>query len=366
MVEIKRTYLQLATQYHPDKVAHLAPEFRALAEQRMKDLNAAYDAIKKIRHAPAWKPDIHSTSSSSQASQHEEGSPSPSAGMPADQEVFMAYTAEISRTVPSCFLFLIDQSGSMEDRWARESGKSKADSLADIVNRLLMNIVIRCTKEEGVRDYFDIGVIGYGSNVGPAFGGALAGREVVPVSDVANRPTRIEERTRKVEDGAGGLVDQTVKFPIWFDPTASGGTPMCHAFTEAQKILSRWITQHPTSFPPIVFNITDGEATDGDPTDAANLVKNLTTNDGNVLLFNVHVSSTQAASIQFPESEVGLPDNFAKVLFGISSPLPGYMRTFALQEGLAASDGARGFVFNADPVAVIQFLEIGTRPSNLR
>src|SRR6516165_6701271 len=101
MVEIKRSYLQLATQYHPDKVAHLAPEFRALAEQRMKDLNAAYDAIKKIRHAPAWKPDLHSTSSSSQASQHEEGSPSPSAGMPADQEVFMAYTAEISRTVPS-------------------------------------------------------------------------------------------------------------------------------------------------------------------------------------------------------------------------------------------------------------------------
>jgi hypothetical protein len=278
----------------------------------------------------------------------------------------MPYTAEISRAMPSCFLFLIDQSGSMEDGWARESGKSKADGLADIINRLLMNIVIRCTKEEGVRNFFDIGVIGYGSNVGPAFGGALAGRELVPVSDVANLPARIEERTRKVEDGAGGLVDQTVKFPIWFDPTASGGTPMCHALTEAHKSLSRWIAQHPTSFPPIVFNITDGEATDGDPTNAANLVKNLTTNDGNVLLFNVHVSSTDAAEILFPDSEAGLPDNFAKLLFGISSLLPGYMRTFALQEGLAASSGARGFVFNAHPVAVIQFLDIGTRPSNLR
>src|SRR5262249_45243871 len=141
----------------------------------------------------------------------------------------MPYAAEISRTVPSCFLFLIDQSGSMQDKWAGESGKSKAESLADIINRLLMNIVIRCTKEEGVRDYFDIGVIGYGNNVGPAFGGALVGRAVVPVSDVANLPTRVEDRTRKVEDGAGGLVEQTVKFPIWFDPTASGGTPMCQA-----------------------------------------------------------------------------------------------------------------------------------------
>lgn len=278
----------------------------------------------------------------------------------------MPYTAEINRATPSCFLFLIDQSGSMQDSWAGESGKSKADGLADIINRLLMNIVLTCTKEEGVRDYFDIGVIGYGSNVGPAFVGGLAGREIVPLSDVANMPARIEERIRKVEDGAGGLVDQTVKFPIWFDPIASGGTPMCHALTEAQTILSRWIAQHSTSFPPIVFNITDGEVTDGDPTNAVNLVKNLSTNDGNVLLFNVHVSSTHAAPILFPDSETGLPDNFAKLLFRISTLLPGYMRTFALQEGLAASDGARGFVFNATPVAVIQFLKIGTTPSNLR
>jgi hypothetical protein len=112
MVDIRRTYRQLAIQVHPDKVAHLAPEFRALAEQRMKDLNAAYNAIKKLRHDPTWKPDIHRTSPSPQASQPEEGSPSPSADMPADKEVLMAYTAEISRTIPSCFLFLIDQSGS--------------------------------------------------------------------------------------------------------------------------------------------------------------------------------------------------------------------------------------------------------------
>jgi hypothetical protein len=278
----------------------------------------------------------------------------------------MPYTAEISRMQPSCFLFLIDQSGSMQDGWAGEPGKKKAESLADIINRLLMNLVIRCTKEEGVRDYFDIGVIGYGNTVGPVFSGALAGREIVPISNVANMPARVEERKKKVEDGTGGLVEQSVKFPVWFDPTAYGGTPMCQALTEAHHVLSRWIAQHPANFPPIVFNITDGEATDGDPTPAASLIRNLTTNDGNVLLFNVHVSSTQAAPILFPATEAGLPDNYATLLFRLSSTLPGYMRTFAQQDGLVASDGARGFVFNADPVAVIQFLDIGTRPSNLR
>jgi hypothetical protein len=39
----------------------------------------------------------------------------------------MAYTGEISRDHPTCFLFVIDQSGSMEERMG--SGRSKAISL---------------------------------------------------------------------------------------------------------------------------------------------------------------------------------------------------------------------------------------------
>ena len=31
--------------YHPDKVAGLAPEYYAIAEQKMKDINAAYAQI---------------------------------------------------------------------------------------------------------------------------------------------------------------------------------------------------------------------------------------------------------------------------------------------------------------------------------
>src|SRR5579872_4177699 len=151
----------------------------------------------------------------------------------------MAYTAEISRTNPSMFLFLIDQSGSMDDPFgAGEGQRKKADEVADAINRLLQNLVIKCAKSEGVRDYYHVGVIGYGSKVGPAFGGSLAGRDLVPISEIADNPARVEERTKKVDDGAGGLVDQTVKFPIWFDATARGGTPMCEALTRAQSIRS--------------------------------------------------------------------------------------------------------------------------------
>ncbi len=279
----------------------------------------------------------------------------------------MPYLAEVSRSNPSCFLFLIDQSGSMQDPFGgAESNRKKADGVADAINKLLQNLVIKCAKSEGVRDYYNVSVIGFGAHVGSAFAGALSGRESVPISDIANQPARIEERTKKIDDGAGGLVDQTIKFPIWFDAIANGGTPMCAAMARAQTILSTWLAQHPDCFPPIVINITDGESTDGDPTNAANAITNLSSSDGNILLFNLHLSSSSAPPVEFPDSEAGLADEYAKLLFGLSSPLPDYMRSIALQEGLPVSEGARGFVFNADIVSVIRFLDIGTRPSNLR
>ena len=278
----------------------------------------------------------------------------------------MSYTAEISRTNPSCFLFLVDQSGSMEDGWAGEPGKQKADGLATIINRLLQNLVLKCAKSEGVRDYYHVGVIGYGDVVGPAFGGALAGKELAPVSAIANLPARIEERKRKTDDGAGGLIEQSIKFPVWFDPKAKGGTPMCAAFGQARKVLTAWLDQHPQGFPPIVINITDGESTDGDPSAAATNLRDLRTDDGNVLLFNLHLSSKSAAPVQFPADEAGLPDKWAKLLYGLSSPLPDFMQQIAAQEGINVGGDSRGFAFNADMVTVIQFLDIGTRPNNLR
>lgn len=279
----------------------------------------------------------------------------------------MPYQAEISRANPSCFLFLIDQSGSMEDPFAgSDSKRRKADLLADAINRLLQNLVIKCAKEDGIRDYFSVGVIGYGNKVGPALAGQLAGREIAPISDIGNMPARIEERKKKVEDGAGGIIEQTIRFPIWFDPVCHGATPMCQALTTAHDVLSRWLAQHPDSFPPIVINITDGEATDGDPSSAADALRKLATSDGNVLLFNVQLSAKEAAPIEFPAQPDPLPDQHARLMFELSSTLTPTMRTVAQQEGYTVDEGSRGFVFNADMVSVIKFLDIGTRPSNLR
>lgn len=274
------------------------------------------------------------------------------------------YTSEISRNNPAMLMFLIDQSGSMQD--ALEAGLTKAEALADAINRLIQNLCIKCAKEEGVRDYFHVAVIGYGQEVGPAFGGALAGRELVPISDAAGMPLRIESRNKKVSDGAGGLIDQPIRFPTWFEPQANGGTPMCNALEVARRIAQQWIDQHPNSFPPVVINITDGESTDGDPTTAAASLRSIATSDGQVLLFNLHISSQKQRPIEFPSSDSELPDQYARLLFSMSSPLAPFMVTAARQEGYSVTEGAKGFAFNAGLVATIKFLDIGTRPSNLR
>src|SRR4028119_1729861 len=137
----------------------------------------------------------------------------------------MPYTAEINRAKPTAFFFLIDQSGSMDDAWGLDTGKRKCDAVSDAINRLLSTLVLRCAKGEDVRDYFQVGVLGYGGAVRTGFGGVLQGRQYLPISEVADNPLRVEERTRKEDDGAGGLIERTIRFPVWVEADGDGAKP---------------------------------------------------------------------------------------------------------------------------------------------
>ena len=56
-----------------------------------------------------------------------------------------------------------------------------------------------------------------------------------------------------------------------------------------------------------------------------------------------------------------MPDEYAKLLFRMSSVFPSAVQEQARTLDLEISEDARGFVFNADMVALVHFLDIGTR-----
>jgi DnaJ-domain-containing protein 1 len=47
--EIKAAYKKKVWQYHPDNVSKLAPEFKEIADRKLKKINAAYEFIARSR-----------------------------------------------------------------------------------------------------------------------------------------------------------------------------------------------------------------------------------------------------------------------------------------------------------------------------
>lgn len=241
------------------------------------------------------------------------------------------YTARVDRSHPSAFVFLIDQSGSMNNRinFGNKS-ISKSEAVADSVNKILAEIINRCTKLEEKYHYFDFSLIGYGGHSNNAdflFEGNLEGKEWVTPDELAKNCTfKSFEVTRVVR---GVEMKTQMQEMCWMSPKANSLTPMGDAFDMATKLLDNWCRNHigVDSYPPVVINITDGQQTDCSNEimlEKAEKLKSLGTIDGNVLLFNIHLAdSASGGSIAFPTSidQVG-DDEHSKLLFNMSSYLP--------------------------------------------
>jgi len=274
----------------------------------------------------------------------------------------MSYQAEISRASPTAILMVVDQSTSMSQRLS--GGQSKAAFLADVLNKTLYTIIASCSKSDGVRDYFHVGVLAYsGENARNGFQGALGEESLHVVSRLADTPLRIETRTKKVAGQNGDVVEQSVRFPIWFEPKSHGKTSMCAGLGAAIDIVGQWCAAHPSAFPPTVLHVTDGHPSDGNPEPAADRLKSLATHDGGCLLFNLHVDAGEGEPLIFPNDERVIGNRFGKTLFRMSSLLPPHAVEAAASKGYDVRPGARGFVYNAGIETIADFFDIGTRPA---
>ncbi len=281
----------------------------------------------------------------------------------------MPYSAEISRLNPTCFLFLVIQCMTVPSY------------SADCVNRIVDNLVQRCSRGMDIRDYFHIGLLGFTTGGFLGMGGirntyTLPGttpeRPFLLISQVAEAADIEEKRVKEVH-GKGEAVEVTRRMPVWLRHRNGGLDPMRGMLEAMEPPLRKWVNQHPDSYPPVVVIICDGYANDGNPYPEAERIKALQTNDGNVLLFTVHLSNrNRTRPTMFPAKEDGLQSlgenvDDARMMFRMASVLPDSIRWAAADMGLAVDELSRGLVLNADAVALAQFLDIGTRgPSNLR
>src|SRR5690606_11202359 len=95
-------------------------------------------------------------------------------------------------------------------------------------------------------------------------------------------------------------------------------------------------------------------------------LKQISTIDGDVLVFNLHVSTSGEEPISFPAGEMSLNDEYSKMLFRMSSLLPAGLTSYAQEKGYTVSGESRGFILNAEASDIVDFFDIGTRASQLR
>lgn len=283
------------------------------------------------------------------------------------------YTAQITRNTPTAFIFMIDQSVSMQkETQLYGETMTMSEAVARIVNHQINELVLRCIKGSETRDYYDIAIIGYGENAYSGWKGELEGRDFVKPSELKEHPykkttIKKETRTRK------GIKVVEVEEVQWIEADATKSwTRVHHAFDKAKQLLQNWMTEHHDKdcYPPTIINITDGEfngASKEHVLQQANELKSMFTNDGNVILFNIHISANKGMSVTCPADKKEVSSNvLATTLYELSSLLPERYsdRIADLRNDTIPSNRYTAMSVNADMSTLIQLMDIGT-PTNI-
>ncbi len=278
------------------------------------------------------------------------------------------YTQSITRSHRTAFFLAIDCSGSMAEPIHFRGGcKAKSEVVATIANELLFELIERARRSDGVRDYYDIAVLGYHGDdeVTPL----LADRAAMhTVCELAAMEPRIRTELLEYRLPDGGISLREIPTPCWVEPRAEGQTPMCEALRRIRDLAAEWVLrpENAESFPPVVFNITDGEATDCDDDELralAGQIRSLHTADGHVLLINIHIAAgDDPRAIFFPSrEEADYPNRYAALLYDCSSEMPAIFEE-AIREakGPAALPPFRGMSYNASAAELVAMLNIGS------
>lgn len=285
------------------------------------------------------------------------------------------YSQEITRAHKAAIVIAIDQSCSMGGRMAIDGWDiSKAEAVAMVAGRIIDELILRSKRDNTIRDYYDVAIVGYSD--GDVYSLLDHKHDFVSVVELNKRvvPHTTYLLSHCTLRGVKNLYEDVT---MWVRPRAEGDTPMYKMIVHVSDMVAAWCDEksHRESFPPIVFNITDGEASDGDYEmlrRAARRLKQTGTNDGNTLFVNIHISSnTLRPPVIFPtEQELQETDRHAQILKDMSSVMPESFLSQVMEcrnEGYnTINDTHYAMSYNASITELVAMLTIGTRSAGIR
>lgn len=254
---------------------------------------------------------------------------------------------------PGHLVFLIDQSTSMNVKDA--NGKTRAEKVVEAVQSAVIACVDGCILGTNVKNRFFLTIIGYGGEPTPSV-------------------TTIKEDWAK--DLIPDLQAIRTNGGTFIPAEALGWTPMAEAFDLAKECLENWLEACQEKVEdgsylgipaPIVINITDGEPCDGTSTAkdravaSAKELLSLCGTDGNVTLFNLHISD-EGVEIVFPGDKNilnGCPEG--DFLFDMSSDMSSEMAEAAKERGIeGVCAGAKCMAVNAKGATITSLILFGS------
>ena len=288
------------------------------------------------------------------------------------------YRRVINHCDRCAILFIIDCSLSMKEitRYGYTE-MPKIDAAAFIVNFMIEELLARATRYANVRDYYDIGVIGYSGNEAFSLLDNSDYERVFMntprIADTMPQPRGVEINVR---DYDGTIHTETFNTHFWADPTASGASPLYDALVMTKGLIEAWCNdpKNKSCFAPMIFHFGDGLASDAEDSDVlqiADETKAISLNGENTILFNVYFSTLgegEANAEIYPvEKTFATSDRDKEFMYRMSSPLPREItEDLPLLHGIYTQSTRRAVAFNTTPISMLSLLCIGTlQPRNI-
>lgn len=263
-----------------------------------------------------------------------------------------------SSATPGLLVIMVDQSGSMTLPF--EDGDSRSEFAAKAVNRVINTLIQKNFDGIAPKNRCFVAVVGYDEEVKVLTSGFL--------TELEKSPKRIADITKKVSDGEGGVIDVATKMPIWIEPIYHDRcTNMMGAFEVVNDLVADWIKDKQNYPAPVVINISDGVPYDGrevevcmkETIDIVNKLKEQSTTDGKVQIFNAMIG--EGKKVIFPKSKSELGNIMeAEFLYEISTEIPEAYKAAAEKNELKFELGARGAIYNADAEHLIKLIDFGS------